>query len=111
MKDCRFLRPSSHNFGNGFAKAFGIPVEYEKDERTDADIAAEKKRESMRAILTLSQNFFSEQFLSDSPEAQAARAYAYSRWDEEYCKQFGICHKKIEIDLAEKSNKTQLDKS
>ncbi|MCX4285183.1 DNA primase [Duncaniella dubosii] len=72
------------------AKAFGIPVEYEKDERTDADIAAEKKRESMRAILTLAQNFFSEQFLSDSPEAQAARAYAYSRWDEEYCKQFGI---------------------
>ena len=72
------------------AKASGIPVEYEKDERTDADIAAEKKRENMRAILTLAQNFFSEQFLSDSPEAQAARAYAYSRWDEEYCKQFGI---------------------
>lgn len=72
------------------AKDFNIPIEYEKDERTDADIAAEKKRESMRVILDAAQKFFVEQFYSDSPEAKAARDYAFSRWNEDFCKQFGI---------------------
>ena len=72
------------------AKAHNIPVEYDKDERTDEQLAADKKREVMRIALETAQAFFVEQFYADTPEAEAARQYAYARWDKEYCKMFGI---------------------
>lgn len=72
------------------AKAHNIPLEYEKDERTEAEIAAEKKREALRIALDVAQEFFVAQFYADNEEAEAARQYAYSRWDKDYCKMFGI---------------------
>lgn len=72
------------------AKAHNIPLEYEKDERTDAEIAAEKKREALRIALDVAQEFFVAQFYADNEEAEAARQYAFSRWDKDYCKMFGI---------------------
>ena len=72
------------------AKAFNIPVEYEKDERTDEELAAEKKRESQRICLDVAQEFFVEQFYADNPESEAARQYAFSRWEEDYCRLAGI---------------------
>ena len=72
------------------AKAFNIPVEYEKDERTDEELAAEKKRESQRICLDVALEFFVEQFYADNPESEAARQYAFSRWEEDYCRLAGI---------------------
>lgn len=72
------------------AKSHNISIEYDKDERTDADIAAEKKRENLRYALQAAQSFFVEQFYAYNPEAEAARQYAYSRWGEEFCHLFGV---------------------
>ncbi|MDE6006594.1 MAG: DNA primase [Muribaculaceae bacterium] len=84
------------------AKAHNIPLEYEKDERTDEQISAEKKREALRIALDVAQEFFVEQFNADNEEAAAAREYAYSRWDKEYCKMLGIGY-------APKNSKAFLD--
>ncbi len=72
------------------AKDHNIIIEYEKDERTDEQIAKEKKREAMMALLSAAQDFFLEQFNSDSPEAKQAREIAYQRWGKEACTSFGI---------------------
>ena len=72
------------------AKAHNIPLEYDKDDRTDADLAAEKKREDQHIALSAAQDFFVEQFNADTTEAEAARQYAFSRWSEEYCKLLGV---------------------
>ena len=63
------------------AKAHNIHIEYEKDERTNEQLAAEKKRESLRIALDVAQQFFVEQFYADNEESAAAREYAFSRWD------------------------------
>ena len=72
------------------AQDHGIPLEYEKDERTDEELAAEKERESMKVALQASQTFMVEQFYADTPEAAAARAYATGRWNADFCKNAGI---------------------
>lgn len=72
------------------AKAHNITLEYEKDDRTDEQLAAEKKRETLRIALDVAQEFFVEQFYADNEEAATAREYAYSRWDSEYCRMLGI---------------------
>ncbi|MCM1140500.1 MAG: DNA primase [Muribaculum sp.] len=69
---------------------YGIPVEYDKKERSQEDIDLYKKKESMIAALAAVQEFFVEQLQSDTPEATKAREYAYGRWGEEYCKEFGV---------------------
>ena len=58
--------------------------------RTDEELAAEKKRESQRICLDVAQEFFVEQFYADNPESEAARQYAFSRWEEDYCRLAGI---------------------
>lgn len=72
------------------AKAHNIPLEYDKEEHTDAEIQAEKKRENMQVSLNIAQEFLVEQFAADTSEAEAARQYAYSRWDKDYCNMLGI---------------------
>ena len=72
------------------AQDHGIPIEYEKDERSDDERAAEKERESMLIALQAAQAFSVEQFNAQTPEAAAARRYAFSRWDETFCQEFGI---------------------
>ena len=72
------------------ARDHGIPIEYEKDERSDADLAAAKERESMKVALQAAQDFMVEVFYADTAESAVARDYAHGRWNEEYCKQAGI---------------------
>lgn len=72
------------------ARYFSIPLEYEKDERSKAQIALDKKKESMAVLLSRAQKFFVSQFYANNPESKVAREYAYSRWDKEYCRIFGI---------------------
>ena len=72
------------------AEEHGIPIEYEKDERSDEELAAEKERESMKVSMQASQTFMVEQFNANTPEAAAAREYATGRWGADYCKEAGI---------------------
>ena len=67
-----------------------IHINYERDERSDAELAEAKRRESMLIALQVAQKFFVEQFDADTPEAEAARQYAYNRWGKEYCEKFGV---------------------
>lgn len=81
------------------ARNHNITIEYDKDERTDADLEAERKREDMQYALTAAQAFFVEQFYADNPESEKARQYAYSRWDEDFCREMGIGYAPRQSDL------------
>lgn len=72
------------------AKRYHIEVKYDRKELSDEQQLEAKKRESMWALLRSVEQFFIEQFNADTPEAQAARSYAYNRWDEQFCKEKGI---------------------
>jgi len=72
------------------ANDHNIVIEYEKDERSDAELARERKREEMKTLLAAAQEFFTEQLHADSPEAEKARAVAFFRWGEEACDALGI---------------------
>lgn len=71
-------------------RKYSIPIEYEKKERTQEETELHKKKESMLIALSIVQEFFVEQLQADTAEAQQARSYAYGRWGEEYCKEFGV---------------------
>lgn len=72
------------------AKRYGIEVKYDKNARTEAEVQEARRREAMIAALEAVQRFFTEQLAADSPEAEAARRYAFSRWPEDFCKDAGI---------------------
>ena len=72
------------------AKRHGIPVEYTKIERTEAEKAEERRKDEMRTVVALIQKFFVDQFNKDTAEAAAARDYAYGRWSKEFCAEAGI---------------------
>lgn len=71
-------------------RKYSIPIEYEKKERTQEETDRFKKKESLLIALSIVQEFFVEQLQADSAEAQQARSYAYGRWGEDYCKEFGV---------------------
>lgn len=73
------------------ARQHNIHIEYTKEEQTDEQIAAAKKRESLLIVNELVQKFFITQLTVEmTDEARAAREYAYSRWGEEFCTAAGI---------------------
>ncbi|MBD5505640.1 MAG: toprim domain-containing protein [Lachnospiraceae bacterium] len=73
------------------AKVSNIPVEYVQGEQSDEQREAAKHRESLFGVLTLVQQFFTEQLRVEmSDEARAARDYAYNRWPEQFCAEIGI---------------------
>ncbi len=72
------------------ANSHNILVDYESDERSDAEKEVANKRDAMKAALRFAQTFFVESFIADNAEAQAARNYAYGRWGEDFCKLFGV---------------------
>lgn len=71
-------------------KKYGILIEYEKKERSPEEIDLSRKKESILIALQTVQDFFVEQFNADTPEAANARQYAYGRWGEQYCREFGV---------------------
>ena len=71
-------------------RKYGINIEYEKKERSQEEQDLSRKKESMLIALAVVQEFYIEQFNADTSEAAKAREYAFSRWGEEYCKEFGI---------------------
>ncbi|MCH5346226.1 MAG: DNA primase, partial [Muribaculaceae bacterium] len=72
------------------ANYYGVQVLHQERQLTDDEKKERQLRESMLAAVSSAQDFFVEQFFSDSPEAEKARKYAYARWGEEYCKETGI---------------------
>ncbi len=72
------------------AKCCGVPVEYAASDRTDEQIAADRRREAMLAALVRVQEFYISQLAADNAEAEKARAYAYGRWPKEFCDKAGI---------------------
>lgn len=71
-------------------RKYSIPIEYEKRERSQEEIDLSRKKESMLIALEIVQQFFVGQLQADTDEARKARLYAYGRWGEEYCKEFGV---------------------
>lgn len=49
-----------------------------------------KERESILAICEFSVHYFATSLFADTPEASIARQYAYDRWGEEFCREYGI---------------------
>lgn len=72
------------------AKEHNIPLQYEDGEPDEKESEEDRKRQAMKLALSVGQTFFAEQFKADTPEAQSAREYAYSRWDKDFCESFGV---------------------
>lgn len=72
------------------ARKFNIELRYDAHEMTDEQKNRERHRESLFAAINAMQEFFVEQFNASTPEAAAARAYAYGRWGEDFCREYGI---------------------
>lgn len=68
------------------AKRHNIPIEYSHSEKSEEELQAWKKRESLFIILEETQKFFLEQFKADA----AAKQYAFSRWPEKTCTDLDI---------------------
>jgi len=71
-------------------KRFNEEVRYAAKEWTDEEREEQRHRESLFIAVQAVQRFFVEQLQADTPEAQVAREYAYGRWSEDFCKEFGI---------------------
>ena len=71
-------------------KRFNVEVRYASKEWTDEEREAQRRRESLIIAVQAVQRFFVEQLQADTPEAKAAREYAYGRWTENFCKEVGI---------------------
>lgn len=54
------------------------------------EVEAGRKKESLKILLKLVQEFYEEQLSADNPDAQKARDYVYGRWPKEFCDEFGI---------------------
>ena len=72
------------------AKKYNIEVRYESKEQSQQERDDAKHRESLFFAVAEVQKFFIECFNSDAPDAMAARKYAYNRWGEDFCKEYGI---------------------
>ena len=73
------------------AKRHQIAIEYDKEERTEEQLAEEKHRESLLIALDHIQPYFLECLrMKDGIESRQAREYAYGRWPEEFCSVAGI---------------------
>ncbi len=72
------------------ARKYHIDIQYERRERSEAEQDASRHRESLMALLDTAQRFFTEQLQEATPEAEAARQYAYGRWGEQFCQEAGI---------------------
>lgn len=71
-------------------RKYGIHIEYEKKQRSPEEQDTARRKESMLIALSVVQEFYVAQFNADNAEAAKAREYAYARWGEEYCREFGI---------------------
>ena len=72
------------------ANLYGIPVLHTERHQTDEEKEVQLRKEAMFVALDRVQDFFKQQLTKENPEAQKARQYAYSRWGEEYCTEYGI---------------------
>lgn len=73
------------------ARNHNIPVEYISEERSEEQMAEARHRESLLTVLDTVQTFFLQNLrATDKEESLDARAYAYSRWYEEFCAFAGI---------------------
>lgn len=72
------------------ANMFGIQVMHTAKQLTDEQKELALKRESMKIAIQSVQKWFVDQFKADTPAAEQARQYAYARWGEEYCAEYGI---------------------
>ena len=77
------------------AREFHVHVEFVKSEKTEQEIAEQKKREALSVVLQFSQEYFVEQLFADNPDARSALQYAIDRWGEDTVKkaQLGYCPK------------------
>lgn len=73
------------------AKANNLHIEYVKGEQSDGQREAALQREALLAVVAQVQKFFYDQLRVEmNDEARAAREYAYSRWNEEFCSIRGV---------------------
>ena len=72
------------------AGKFNIHIEEEEDRRTDKEKQEALKKEALLVVYQKVQEYFVNELYRDTPEAQAALAYAIKRWDEKFCKEKGI---------------------
>lgn len=73
------------------AKANNLHIEYVKGEQSDEQREAALQREALLAVVAQVQKFFYDQLRVEmNDEARAAREYAYSRWNEEFCSIRGV---------------------
>lgn len=72
------------------ANMYGIQILHNEKSMTDEQRDAARQREAMLIAVSRIQEYFVEQLVADTPEAEKARQYAYDRWGEEYCKEVGI---------------------
>ncbi len=68
---------------------YGIQVQHVEKAKSAEQVEEEKHREAILIAVARVQDFFVQQLQADTPEAEKARQYAYSRWGEDYCKQVG----------------------
>lgn len=71
------------------AQRNGVPIEYDK-EPSEEERQDRQRRDDLRAAVATVQGFFVAEFNKDTPEAAAAREYAFGRWGEEFCREAGI---------------------
>lgn len=72
------------------AKQFNITLEYEDAVANPEAERAAERRDIARNVIAAAQDYFTASLQADTAEAAAARAYAYGRWGEDFCKDFGI---------------------
>lgn len=72
------------------AEKYGIRIEKTDRELSPEAIEREALHEKLLHINNEAQQFFIDTFKSDSPEAKAAREYAFGRWGEQFCLETGI---------------------
>lgn len=71
-------------------RKYAITIEYDSKERSQEEIDLARKKESLLIAIAAVQEFFVAKLQEHTAEAAKAREYAYGRWGEEYCKEFGI---------------------
>lgn len=79
-----------HEAVRRLAGMFHIPVKEEQREFSAKELAERDKVEQGRKVLEQVQRFFESQLCADSPGAKAAKAYAFGRWGEAFCKEAGL---------------------
>ncbi len=67
-----------------------IEIEEERREMTEEERREAHIRSTLKDAMERAAMFFEEQLQSDTPDAAEARAYAFGRWGEDFCREFGI---------------------